>query len=154
MILLHYICQICSFLQTKTFSDDSPSFLSWHITHYVCFLFNYMLGLFPGEGIWHHFPSGPVAHYHAATRQEDHTGRRERPPLTSPAASHPSIPAAFIVLCTLYFLPSALCLCCLLFHSEQVFISCVWTLSRWLLSAPGISFTFGILATTFMIGMQ
>lgn len=34
-----------------------------------------------GEGIWHHFTVGPVAHYHAAPHQENHTGGRERPPL-------------------------------------------------------------------------
>lgn len=36
-----------------------------------------------GEGIWHHFPAGPVAHHNAPAHQENHTGWRERSLLTS-----------------------------------------------------------------------
>lgn len=34
--------------------------------------------LLPGEGIWHYFPAGPVAHHHASAHQENHTGWGER----------------------------------------------------------------------------
>lgn len=37
---------------------------------------------FSGEGIWHHFSVGPVAHHHASPYQENHTGWGEWPSLT------------------------------------------------------------------------
>lgn len=43
-----------------------------------------------GERIRHHLTVGPVAHHHASPHQENHTGRRERPPLTSPPCSSSS----------------------------------------------------------------
>lgn len=33
--------------------------------------------LLAGEGIWHYFPAGSVAHHHASAHQENHTGWRE-----------------------------------------------------------------------------
>lgn len=46
----------------------------------LLFLLIFLLEL-AGERIWHHFTVGPVAHYHAAPHQENHTGRREWSPL-------------------------------------------------------------------------